>query len=218
MRSDLGKYTRLVSLNCQMCGVVFWRPPNEAKRNPKFCGIECRRKGQIGAFKGNKNPNWKPPHVCALCGKKTEKRARRRKYCGVDCFRKAIGQGWIKTDSDGNKYRGREDANQEAIVAALTANRCSVINTVGAGPGFPDLLVGANDEWILMEVKNKLTPYGKKGLTEHQKRFCSSWDGKIYLVHTPEDALVAAGIPGPWFGVGRPKSIGWAVNREKPAV
>lgn len=218
MRGDLGKYRVLVDFNCLNCGSLFKRPPNEAKRNPKFCGIKCRNAGQVGRLAGEKNPHWKPRKNCAQCGEQMPSGVSRRKYCSVACFQKSIGADWVKTDVNGNKYIGRHDDNQEQIISALKAHGCEVLVTAGAAPGVPDLLVYGKLGLVFMEVKNRATSYGRRGLTKWQKMFCDYWQGRAYLVYTPEDALVAAGVIGPWMGVGRKISIGWSINREKPAV
>ena len=60
----------------------------------------------------------------------------------------------------GHTRRGRRDANEPEIVAALTAVGAIVLRIDAAQPGEPDLCVGYRGRWELVEVKR---PPGKRG-------------------------------------------------------
>lgn len=80
------------------------------------------------------------------------------------------------------------DANQPEIVKALRKIGASVACVHEIGHGFVDLLVGFRGANTMLEVK---IPKGK--LTPDEVRFHESWRGKIYIVHSVEEALKAIG-------------------------
>ena len=83
------------------------------------------------------------------------------------------------------------DANQGEIVSALQAAGCSVF--VAGRP--VDLIVGARNVTILMEVKNPKTSYGRRGANSNQSRFMEDWrGGPVAIVDSPEAALRAVGV------------------------
>lgn len=76
------------------------------------------------------------------------------------------------------------DDNQPEIVEAL--RRCGVSVEHIKKP--LDLLICHRGETSLMEVKN---PDGRDELTKEQVEFIAKWPGKIHIVRTVEQALVA---------------------------
>lgn len=82
----------------------------------------------------------------------------------------------------------RTDANQKIIVEALRRIGCSVYILSGVGHGCPDLLVGTH--WqdpplnVLLEVK-----MGDEPLTEDERAFFETWQGLVYIVRSPEQAI-----------------------------
>lgn len=95
-------------------------------------------------------------------------------------------------------YRARKvDANQLAVIKALEAAGCGVVDLSAVGRGVPDLLVhppGYPDcrLCVLMEVKNKKGRGDK--LTKQQEQFHAKWKGWIHRVTSPEEALAALGL------------------------
>jgi hypothetical protein len=59
----------------------------------------------------------------------------------------------------------------------------SVVVLSQVGRGCPDLLVAKNGVTFLLEVK---TPKGR--LSETQKEFFDTWNGRVYLVRSAEEA------------------------------
>lgn len=52
------------------------------------------------------------------------------------------------------------------------------------------MVVGLIGITALVEVKNPETGYGKRGLTESQKRFAGRWRGSpIHVVHNEQEAI-----------------------------
>ena len=79
------------------------------------------------------------------------------------------------------------DANQAAIVAALRAAGCGVIDAHTLGDDIPDLIVSywtGGPITVLMEVKSA----GGK-LSDGQTKFQAAWPGLVYTVWSAEDAL-----------------------------
>lgn len=89
--------------------------------------------------------------------------------------------------------RGRADLNQREIVEALEKHGCTVVSLSSVGAGVPDLLVGhkigPHRYNVLMEVKQP----GQK-LRPSQDRFHHWWQGRIFIVHSIEEALNTVGI------------------------
>lgn len=90
------------------------------------------------------------------------------------------------------KYARRADGNQAEIVAALRAVGCKVIPTHTIGQGFPDLIVDWHGRTALMEIKDPAQDLNKRKLTPAQKEFHAAWTGPIYVVETPEFAVLCA--------------------------
>lgn len=87
--------------------------------------------------------------------------------------------------------RGRTDANQTEIVAALERVGASVVDLHGVGKGCTDLLIGFRGENYLLEVK---LPSVKK-LRPKQERFRNEWNGRTpVVVRSVADALGALGV------------------------
>lgn len=83
----------------------------------------------------------------------------------------------------------RTDANQDAIVAALRANGCSVQSLAAIGKGCPDLLVGFRGQNWLMECKDGRKTPGNRPLTDDQERWLKDWRGVVHVVLSADDAL-----------------------------
>lgn len=80
--------------------------------------------------------------------------------------------------------RGRRDANEAEIVAALKAAGCTVVHLDDPA----DLLVGRNGVNYLIEVKNPAT---KGKMRKSQVEFAESWGGQYAVVESVEQALEA---------------------------
>jgi hypothetical protein len=90
------------------------------------------------------------------------------------------------------KYARRADGNQAEIVAALRAVGCKVVPTHTIGQGFPDLVIDWHGRTALMEIKDPTQDPNKRKLTPAQKEFHAAWTGPIYVVETPEFAVLCA--------------------------
>ena len=92
-------------------------------------------------------------------------------------------------------YGKRKDANHNEIVDAMTKVGAYVIDMSHVGKGFPDLIVGFQSKTILMEIKNRKTSYGRKGLNKNQLEWKEQWLGGPYcVVDSPESALRMIGV------------------------
>ena len=85
------------------------------------------------------------------------------------------------------RFRSKVDLNQKEIVEALRKAGASVELLRHCSKGVPDLLVGYNDQTILMEVKR----LGAKPKA-HQDDWHKDWrGGLVVVVHTVDEALQA---------------------------
>lgn len=91
----------------------------------------------------------------------------------------------------------RRDGTQPEIVQAFEQLGCTVVDLSGVGiAGLPDLAVGAVGVTHLVEVKDRATAYGRKGLSSGQSAFARDWrGGRVWVVH---DALEAAALVQNW--------------------
>lgn len=93
----------------------------------------------------------------------------------------------------------RTDENQQAIVDALRAAGCGVIDLSKVGGGVPDLLVHPPTfpdcrMAVLLEVKNPNKPKRDQRLTKAQEEFHAGWKGWLFTVRTVDEALAAVGL------------------------
>jgi Holliday junction resolvase len=80
----------------------------------------------------------------------------------------------------------RVDINQKAIVEHLRAMGASVFHLHEVGKGCPDLLVGINNQTILVEVKRD----AKATFTPQQIEFQGNWKGSpVVRINSVEEAI-----------------------------
>lgn len=84
------------------------------------------------------------------------------------------------------------DNNHEAIVSALRAAGASVQSMAALGRGVPDLLVWFRGYYII-ECKDGAKPPSKRQLTKDQEDWIKAWGGPVYVVESPEQALIVVG-------------------------
>lgn len=92
------------------------------------------------------------------------------------------------------RKRGRTDRNQAEIVYSLRKAGCSVQDLHAIGQGCPDILVARGGVLVLMEIKDGMAKPSARQLTLDEIRFHRTWQSKIYVVETIEDALKAIGL------------------------
>lgn len=184
---------KIVERACAHCGSLFIRAAREAG-HVKFCSLKCRDLG-LERPKGSANPNWRGgPKPCQVCGKPVNNRKKETRYCSRECFSVSGTAPLGRTDKNGNVVSGAVDANHAEIYAALVENGISVLDSSVVQGGFPDLTAAKGGRTVLLEVKNKKTSYGRRGLSVLQARFADTWPGDIFIVHSPAEALAVFGI------------------------
>lgn len=87
-----------------------------------------------------------------------------------------------------SRRAAKVDANQDAIVSALRAAGASVQSLAAIGKGCPDLLAAFRGQMYLMEVKRE-----RKKPNELQEKWHAAWEGIVFVVRTPDEALRAIG-------------------------
>jgi Holliday junction resolvase len=70
-------------------------------------------------------------------------------------------------------YAKKVDENHKIIVQKFRELGASVFDASGVGRGFPDILVGFNNQTALVEIKSS----DKKKFTEPQLKFMAEWKG-----------------------------------------
>ena len=87
-----------------------------------------------------------------------------------------------------SKYAKKVDANQPAIIDALTYAGCNVTDMSAAGNGYPDLFVTRAGVHYILECKSSTGT-----LTTAQEVFHAKHQ-PVHTVRTPEEALKAVGL------------------------
>lgn len=87
------------------------------------------------------------------------------------------------------------DANQKDIVAALRKAGAKVYVSSSFGRGFPDLIVGYQGQWVLLEIKDGAKPPSAQKLTKDQEKFHAEFAGlPLFVVNSIGAAYRAVGI------------------------
>jgi hypothetical protein len=113
-----------------------------------------------------------------------------RRYCTYKCFIDSGGayRAGIAAVKAIMKYGAKKDANHKEIFDVMREH-CPIFDLSAAGCGVPDGIAYINGGWILFDVKNPKTGYGKRGLNPVQLKWASKWAGfPIYLIYTIEEA------------------------------
>ena len=171
---------------CKNCKTMF---RCDANSNKVTCSKEC-----MLAHRENR----KSKANCLHCNKFfTFSKSCKRVFCSYECFAKNGGPkraGFAAVEKI-EMYGKRKDANHNEIVDAMTKVGAYVIDMSHVGKGFPDLIVGFQSKTILMEIKNRKTSYGRKGLNKNQLEWKEQWLGGPYcIVDSPEAALRMIGV------------------------
>lgn len=91
------------------------------------------------------------------------------------------------------RRRAKVDSNHGEVVAALRKAGWSVISTAPLGCGIPDIFASKDKETWAIEIKDGSKIPSKRQLTDDEKAFASSWQGKYAVVESAEQALAIVG-------------------------
>ena len=84
----------------------------------------------------------------------------------------------------------RVDENQSAIVDALRSMGGTVAITSMVGQGFPDAVLGAYGQTMLLEIKDGAKSPSRRRLTAAQQPFHASWKGSPIVVVDSVNAAI----------------------------
>lgn len=118
-----------------------------------------------------------------------------KQYCSYACHIKSGGAFRAGEASAGmmKKYGAKKDANHVEIVDAFKKLKIHVVDLSTMGQGVPDLIIWCKEKWILVDIKNPKTAYGRRGLNERQKTWANEWKGGgVYLVSSLNDVEAMA--------------------------
>lgn len=88
------------------------------------------------------------------------------------------------------RKRGKIDANQSAIVAALRKLGASVQSLASIGAGCPDIAVGWSGVNHFFEIKDGNQPPSKQKLTPDEVEWAANWKGRVVKVNCLSDILL----------------------------
>lgn len=91
--------------------------------------------------------------------------------------------------------RSKTDSNQTGIVKALRAAGCFVASLAGVGNGVPDVLVGSDGKWFLLEIKDGSKPPSQRKLTDDEIKWHkkANWYAPVWIVYDEIGALWVCG-------------------------
>jgi len=146
------------------------------------------------------------PRPCRHCGENFKPRAESlsKAFCCKTCWYQ-----WLKAHPEAATWRAemgrkvsatlqsmpskfrrkRVDDNQEEIAETFLKCGASVLSLSQVGGGVPDLVVAYAGETFLVEVKNRKTSYGRRGLSFMQDKFAKYWKGKLFMVSEIDEVL-----------------------------
>jgi hypothetical protein len=89
----------------------------------------------------------------------------------------------------------RVDANHAEVITALRRAGCRVWDTSRVGGGFPDALVAARgNRLVMLEIKDGAKSPSRRKLTPAEADFHRDWSEHVAIVETVEQALAAVGV------------------------
>lgn len=152
----------------------------------KTCSRECGYKQAIQT-----RVKKKPNRICRECGTEFYTRRAKGKYCSYPCF--VNNGGTVRAGLEATKARMRyglkKDANHKPLAKMLEDAGFEVKDLSQRGCGLPDMVVWAHGAWHLVEIKNKKTSYGKKGLNKNQRAWIKGWSGgPVHVICDDADA------------------------------
>lgn len=182
-------------LKCVVCALEF-----RGFSQTKYCRDhkDAAKVAQANGRGKPANQELKKISKCQQCCREFEHyKSKPRKFCSYSCH--VDNGGALRAGAAAKrmsmKYGVKKDANHKEVVEALRAAGVSVIDMAHVGSGFPDLICGANGLTVLVEIKNKKTAYGRRGLNKLQQAWKNAWTGGPYaIVDSPEAALRAMGV------------------------
>lgn len=166
--------------DCPVCGGAI------LSRRAKTCGWACGNRLK----RRHRTPS--PNNICAHCSAAYHTYEKDRLYCSYPCFIASGGplRAGLEAAKSIMKYGAKKDANHAEIINAMRQCGVPVYDTASLGNGFPDCVAWVSEQWRLVEIKNKKTGYGKRGLNPIQRKWAEQWKGgPIILIHTIEEAL-----------------------------
>lgn len=89
------------------------------------------------------------------------------------------------------RLASKRDANHKHILDAFRQAGCSVLDLSRVGGGCPDALVARNGHSLLVEIKDGTKAPSRRRLRANQDDFSARWRGRICLVSSIDDVLLA---------------------------
>jgi hypothetical protein len=168
--------------HCATCNAE--APATVHQLRKTYCSKACMAEGYRKRMAGAANPNYRGGGAkqCEFCGGVYHRYNKDARFCSWECRDR-----WERP----MRTAPRKDANHVPIVEALRKMGAVVLDLSRQAHGCPDLLVGRNGAWNLVEIKNPKTYYGKAGLSKSQKRWADEWKPCPYYVFYSVDDAVA---------------------------
>jgi hypothetical protein len=137
-----------------------------------------------------KRPSAKVSRDCLHCRKTFQHyRSARRLFCSYQCHLDSGGalRAGLASAAATMKYGAKKDANHAEVMAAIR-ELAPAYDLSDVGRGLPDGVAWVKDQWILFDIKNPKTGYGRRGLNPIQQKWIDQWKGgPVYLVYSEED-------------------------------
>jgi len=193
---DAGKHV------CQHCGSEF----KSYVKTRKFCSFDCYVSSKpMPMLRVQLSLKLVKPKIvraqresrtivstCAHCSNQYEHyQSSKRIYCTYKCHIASGGafRAGIAASRATMKYGAKKDANHNELFEELRKVCEAVYDLSSHGRGLPDGIAWIKSQWVLFDIKNPKTAYGRRGLNEVQKKWVAQWKGgPVYLIYTADEA------------------------------
>jgi hypothetical protein len=199
-----------IARNCRECGLLFFPDMHEVRRGPDrgwWCSKRCANKKRavltapvmerrcakcdtVKPRSGFPNDKRRPGgigYMCRQCQSEIDTRYREKRRLYSQRTRAAAAAARTTMP----RRASRRDDNHAEIVAAFEKLGWSVLDLANVGAGVPDLIIGDHAHGVhLVEIKNKKTGYGRRGLSRSQRDWAARWmAGNVHVVTSLDDVV-----------------------------
>ncbi len=171
-----------VRKECVLCGGNYVIAKKLDRRGRRFCSKSCAAK-YLGSKKVGNIVDCK---ICSTSFRAVP--AKKAKYCSKKCLGVALSAERKGGEIVG-RWAGKKDANHSELVSVFRSLGASVIDLSNIGNGCPDIAIWCHGTWEMVEIKNRNTAYGRKGLNKMQKTFADATGARVHVVATQDECI-----------------------------
>lgn len=178
------RFSKQVVRQCVQCGGDFktiTSPSRAAEKRDRYCSRVCSNKARMKAV----------TRPCVRCGchltvKPSDGKYHAKKYCSNQCYWQTV------RESDDMRRAPRKDDNHNDVAELFEKSGFATEDMSHVGRGFPDLLVAYRGVMKLVEIKNRKTSYGRRGLNDLQRGLQARFN--VCVISSTDEALEFIGL------------------------